>query len=68
MRVVECLDRCERSNVVLVRERLGPGRHRDTWFGGVHYRAHTAALADWVAAGCGELPTDLARLQIPGRP
>lgn len=68
VRVVDCIDRCARSNVVLVRERLAPGRRRDTWFGGVHYRAHTRALADWVADGCApELPADLARLRIPPR-
>ena len=68
VRVVDCIDRCARSNVVLVRERLGPGRHRDTWFGGVHYRAHTEALARWVAGGCSDLPTELARLELPPRP
>jgi predicted metal-binding protein len=68
VRVVDCIDRCERSNVVLVRERLAPGRRRDTWFGGVHYRAHTSALAEWVDDGCpAELPADLARLRIPPR-
>lgn len=66
VRVVDCIDRCARSNVVLVRERLAPGRRRDTWFGGVHYRAQTEALAAWVASGRpAELPSVLAPLRIP---
>ncbi|SDD94648.1 hypothetical protein [Nocardioides lianchengensis] len=65
VRVVDCLDRCARSNVVLVRQHLGRGERRDTWFGGVHYRAHTEALAGWVDDGCPPLPDDLARLRVP---
>jgi predicted metal-binding protein len=66
VQVVDCIDRCERSNVVLVRERLGPGQRRDTWFGNLHYRAHTTALVEWIALGCpDDVPTELGRLRIP---
>jgi len=69
VRVVDCIDRCARSNVVLVRERLAPGQRADTWFGGVHYRAQTDALAEWVASGRpAELPPLLAPLRIPPPP
>ena len=35
VRVVDCLDQCDRSNVVLVRDFTGGRRPSDTWLGGV---------------------------------
>ncbi len=60
LRVVDCLDECGRSNVLVVRR---PGRRpaeRDTWLGGLTTDKATTALTDWVAQGAPEpLPTPL---------
>ena len=58
VRVVDCLDQCDRSNVVLVRDFTGGRRPRDTWLGGVLSPATTALVVDWVREG-GELPRAL---------
>lgn len=58
VRVVDCLDQCERSNVVLVRDFTGGRRPSDTWLGGVLGRATTERLVAWVRAG-GPLPREL---------
>lgn len=54
VRVVDCLDQCDRSNVVLVRRTDLPRKQRDTWVGGVLTERATAAVADWVHGGAGE--------------
>lgn len=51
LRIVECLDECDRSNVVLVRRPGAPRKERDTWFGGVLTEAATSALTGWVREG-----------------
>ena len=33
LRVVECLDECDRSNVAVLRRTGAPARERDTWLG-----------------------------------
>ena len=60
VRVVDCLDECQRSNVVLVRDHALPRRERDTWLGQVLYPSKVSALVEWVGTG-GPLPEALAR-------
>jgi predicted metal-binding protein len=48
LRVVDCVDQCSRSNVVVVRRRDGGG---STWFGYVLSALDTKALAAWIEAG-----------------
>ncbi|MCW2814971.1 MAG: hypothetical protein JWN84_2426 [Nocardioides sp.] len=63
VRTVECLDECDRSNVVLVRDHRLPSRLRDTWLGGVLEPRLTESLCDWVAEG-GPLPPALRSRQF----
>jgi predicted metal-binding protein len=58
VRVVDCLDHCDRSNVVLVRDFRGGRRRHDTWLGGVLDPATTERLVTWVRDG-GTLPREL---------
>ncbi len=63
VRVVECLDECDRSNVVVVRRPGSKPRaaDRDTWLGGVLSERATAALTAWVTEGAPEpVPLRLA--------
>lgn len=64
LRVVDCLDECDRSNVVVVRRPSVPRKERDTWFGGVLSDAATAALVEWVRAGAPvrDVPSRLSAL------
>lgn len=55
VRVVDCLDQCERSNVVLVRDFTAGRRPHDTWLGGILDAAATRQVAAWVRDG-GDLP------------
>lgn len=65
LQVVDCLDECDRSNVVVLR---GPGRRaaeRDTWLGGVLTERATEALSGWIAEGAqGRLPDAVAGLRF----
>jgi predicted metal-binding protein len=54
LRVVDCLDECDRSNVVVVRRHGRPAKERDTWLGGVVTGKASRALVDWVADGAPE--------------
>jgi hypothetical protein len=54
LRVVECLDECDRSNVVVVRRPRAPRKERDTWFGGLVTDAATDAFAGWLRDGAPE--------------
>ena len=58
VRVVDCLDQCDRSNVVLVRDFTGGRRPQDTWLGGVLNPTTTDRLVDWVRVG-GTMPREL---------
>lgn len=58
VRVVECLDECDRSNVVLVRDFSRGRRPTDTWLGGVLEPEATEELCGWIAEG-GPLPPAL---------
>ncbi len=58
VRVVDCLDHCDRSNVVLVRDFTGGRRPHDTWLGGMLHPTTTERLVAWVRNG-GPLPRDL---------
>ena len=46
-RVVDCVDECAHSNIVVVR----PGDGTSVWLGGILDPAATSALCDWLAAG-----------------
>ncbi len=48
--LADCLDACERSNVVVVRPR-GRGTPRPVWLGDVLLEERTRAVGAWVAAG-----------------
>ncbi len=54
LRVVDCLDECDRSNVVVVRRGNRPSKDRDTWFGGVLSDRATTALAGWLSEGAAD--------------
>jgi hypothetical protein len=61
-RVVDCLDECHASNVVVLRHRDGRPAQ---WFGHVLRPEDTAALAAWIAGGAlGEPPAAAAALQF----
>jgi (2Fe-2S) ferredoxin len=71
--VSDCLDRCEQSNVVVLRpaRAVRTAGGRPVWLGGVLTAAHTAALAGWLRRGgpaSGPLPDGLRGLRLrPGR-
>jgi (2Fe-2S) ferredoxin len=71
--VSECLDRCEQSNVVVLRPSRAVRRAggKPVWLGGVLSEAHTAALAGWLRRGgpaAEALPAALRGLRLrPGR-
>ena len=72
VRVVDCLDECQNSNVVVVRDftaRRSAGRRpSDVWLGGVLDPETTAEVVAWVRDG-GDLPTALRRHELRrGRP
>jgi (2Fe-2S) ferredoxin len=48
--VADCLDACDRSNVVVVRPR-GRGTPRPVWLGDVLDDERTSAVAAWASAG-----------------
>ena len=62
LRVADCLDKCEVSNVVVVRPR---GAAKPVWFGRVLVEDDLEALAGWVAEGAtGPCPeTFVARVE-----
>jgi len=65
LRVMDCLDECDRSNVAVLRRTDVPSRERDTWLGGLLTERASAALAGWIADGAdGPLPTALASLRF----
>lgn len=65
-RVVDCVDECWASNVVVVRR---SGAHEPTlWLGGVLDVEQTRALANWLADGAhGAPPHDIAPLVVERR-
>lgn len=68
LRVVNCLDECERSNVVAVRRTQSSGAEV-LWFGPVNDEAVSSALADWLRGGAaGEVPEQLSALLFTKRP
>lgn len=71
VRVVDCLDECDRSNVVLVRDfaamRTGTARRPiDTWFGGVLTERLTDELVCWIRER-GEIPARLRNQVFKGK-
>jgi hypothetical protein len=68
LRVVNCLDECERSDVVAVRRRL-PAGPEVIWLGPLNDPLDVAVLGDWLRRGTpGDLPGRLARLVFTKRP
>ena len=61
VRVVDCPDVCERSNVVLVCDHAQPRRQRDTWLARIHYPTELQAIADWMQNPSGAVPEILSR-------
>jgi predicted metal-binding protein len=69
LRVVDCLDACERSNVAVLRWPGAPAKERDTWLGGLLTKKATAALAEWLRdGGAAELPVPLVGLRFRREP
>lgn len=65
VRVVDCLDECDRSNVAVLRSPHVKGKDRDTWIGGLLTRRATDELAGWLAdGGDGPLPPAVAGLRF----
>jgi predicted metal-binding protein len=65
LRVVDCLDECDRSNVAVLRRPGAPAAERDTWLGGLLTDRATGDLARWVAdGGAAPLPPALAGLRF----
>jgi predicted metal-binding protein len=65
LRIVECLDECDRSNVAVLRRTSAPPRERDTWLGSLLSDRATAALSDWITGGgTGPLPGALTGLRF----
>jgi predicted metal-binding protein len=65
LRVVDCLDECDRSNVAVVRRGTGKPAERDTWLGGLLTERATRELAQWVSDGAdGALPPAVAGLRF----
>lgn len=60
-RIVDCLDQCAHSNVMIVRSSLG----RSTWIGGLTTEAATSTLCDWLRDGARQpMPTELQERTI----
>ncbi len=69
LRIVDCLDECDRSNVAVLRRPAAPRAERDTWLGGLLTSRATDALADWIrGGGTGDLPRSLAGLRFRHHP
>lgn len=65
VRLVDCLDECDRSNVVVVRRPDRPRKERDTWLGGVLSDRATDELVGWVEQGGPDrLPDAVAGLRF----
>ena len=61
VRVVDCLDECDRANVAVVRRPHLPRRERDLWLGGLTTSRVTDVLVGWLRDGApGTLPRELA--------
>lgn len=61
VRVVDCLDECDRQNVAVVRRPDLPKKERDLWLGGLTTGRATDALVEWLRAGAsGAPPKELA--------
>lgn len=69
VRVVDCLDECDRSNIAVLRRATAPPKERDTWLGGLLTTKATDALAGWIADGAhGPLPPAVAGLRFRHTP
>ena len=65
LRIVECMDECDRSNVAVLRQTGAPAKERDTWLGGLLTDRATTALVAWIAQGAaGPLPDALSGLRF----
>lgn len=62
--VTDCVDECERSNVIVIRDRQH-GRRKDVWLGHVLDVDQTETLADWLRqTDRDHLPAKLDRLRF----
>lgn len=62
LRIVDCLDVCQRSNVVVVRRHGHPA----TWIGDLHTDTAIETLSRWIESGAiHQLPTDLVPIERP---
>ena len=59
-RVVDCVDECARSNVVVVR----PGDGSSVWLGGINSNSLNAALCEWLADGAPQPPPAAPEAQV----
>ncbi len=65
LRIVDCLDECDRSNVAVLRKPHAKGKDRDIWLGGLLTERATDELAQWLADGAeGPLPSAVAGLRF----
>ena len=61
VRVVDCLDECDRANVAVLRRPGLPRKERDLWLGGLTTERATDALVRWLQEGAaGAPPRELA--------
>ena len=61
VRVVDCLDECDRANVAVLRRPGLPKKERDLWLGGLTTGRATEALVGWLRDGAaGPPPKELA--------
>jgi predicted metal-binding protein len=56
VRVVDCLDECDRANVAVLRRPGLPRRERDLWLGGLTTERATDALVAWLDEGATGTP------------
>lgn len=66
MRIVDCLDVCSQSNVVVIKDRR-EGAPKSLWLGGITTDSLTDALCGWIAAGAwrADLPAALSAKMFP---
>ena len=59
-RVVDCVDECAHSNVVIVR----PGDGSSVWLGGINDAALTDALCEWLVDGASQPPRPVLQSKV----
>ena len=59
-RVVDCVDECAYSNVVIVR----PGDGSSVWLGGINDAALTDAVCEWLVGGAPQPPPPVLQSKV----